>query len=99
MNVLKIALEEGFSGQHVVVSVDGTVVLDETDVRTRLQIGLARSVEVQVPDGGHSVEVRVEGEPPLRTEVDAPVTQSVRISLTAEGSPVAVASRDRPRYL
>ncbi len=99
MNVLKIALEEGFSGQHVTVSVDGAVVLDETDVRTRLQIGLAKSVEVQVPDGRHAVEARVEGVPPLRTEVDAADIKSVRISLTAEGSPVAVTSRERPRYL
>jgi hypothetical protein len=44
---LKIDLREGFEGDHVVARVDGRVVYDKPGVRTRMQIGLADSVEVQ----------------------------------------------------
>jgi hypothetical protein len=99
MSELTIALEEGFQGQHVVVVVDGDVVLDEPDVRTRLQIGLARSIPVRLPEGDHSIDVRVDGTDRLNMHVDTGVTRSVRISLTADGSLHAVTSGDLPGYL
>lgn len=98
MSELTIALEEGFRGQHVVVAVDGDVVLDDPDVRTRLQIGLARSVRVHLTEGDHSIGVQVGGAERLNTRVDTGVTRSVRISLGADGSLRAATSGDLPGY-
>ena len=47
MPTLKIDLQEGFGGDHVVVQVDDSVVYDKKDVRTRMQLGLADSVQVE----------------------------------------------------
>lgn len=82
---LTIALEEGFEGQHVVVVVDGDVVLDDPEVRTRMQIGLARSVPVRLPQGDHSIGVRVDDVERLRIGVDAGATRWVGISRAADG--------------
>ncbi len=96
---LTIALEEGFRGQHVVVVVDGDVVLDDPDVHTRPQIGLARRVPLRLPEGDHSIGVRVDGTDRLNMHVDPGVTRSVRISLAADGSLQAVTGGDLPGYL
>jgi hypothetical protein len=47
MPTLKIDLQEGFDGDHVIVEVDGRVVLDKDGVRTRMQVGLAESLQVE----------------------------------------------------
>lgn len=63
MTDLRVSLEEGFARDHVVVTVDGATVLDEGGVTTALQIGLAKSVDAQVPNGTAPpapVDVRVE---------------------------------------
>ncbi|MFM9551808.1 MULTISPECIES: hypothetical protein [Streptomyces] len=82
---LTIALEEGFEGQHVVVVVDGEVVLDDPGVRTRLQIGLARSVPVRLPEGDHTIGVRVDGVERLSVRVDTGAVRWVAISRAADG--------------
>ncbi|CAN5154150.1 hypothetical protein BH20ACT9_BH20ACT9_02600 [soil metagenome] len=56
---LHVALEEGFDGEEVVVLVDGREVFSCAAVRTRLQIGLARSFDVEVAPGPHAVECRL----------------------------------------
>ncbi|WP_330286139.1 hypothetical protein [Streptomyces sp. NBC_00576] len=99
MSELTIALEEGFRGQHIVVVVDGDVVLDDPDVRTRLQIGLARSIPLRLSEGDHSIDVRVDATDRLNMRVDPGVTRSVRISLAADGSLQAVTGGDLPGYL
>jgi hypothetical protein len=60
MAVLHIALESGFSGDEVVVAVDGKEVLRET-LSTRMQIGLAEEVHVPVEPGRHTVSVSARG--------------------------------------
>ncbi|MFI7499252.1 hypothetical protein ACIBVL_12200 [Streptomyces sp. NPDC049687] len=96
---LTIALEGGFRHRHVVVSVDGGVVLDEPDVRTRTQIGLATSVDVALPEGEHAIGVEMDGSHRLDITIDTAVTRAVRVSVAADGSLNAVAGADRPRYL
>lgn len=54
---LHIALEEGYEGETVVVTVDGDEVFRDDDVRTRYQIGLADSVDVTVASGACEVVV------------------------------------------
>ena len=60
MAVLHIALESGFSGDEVVVAVDGKEVLRAT-LSTRMQIGLAEEVHVPVEPGRHTVRVSARG--------------------------------------
>lgn len=52
MAELRLSLEEGFAGDHVVVSADGTTVLDDADLSTRLQTGLATTVDVSLDAPG-----------------------------------------------
>ncbi|MGY1690642.1 hypothetical protein [Geodermatophilus sp. SYSU D01105] len=59
MATLRIALEEGFAGDAVVVEVDGRTVLERDDVRTRMQVGFAERLEVPVDAGEATLEVRV----------------------------------------
>ena len=86
MRTLTIALEDGFVDDHVIVSVDGAVVLDEEHVRTRTQTGHARLVEV--PTGADECRVEVAlPEGGLRTEVrtDPRRAPNVRVSISGGG--------------
>jgi membrane-associated protease RseP (regulator of RpoE activity) len=57
MALLHIALQEGFTGDDVVVRVQGEEVFRKEDVTTRLQIGYADSFEVRVE--GEEVKIEV----------------------------------------
>jgi hypothetical protein len=52
MPTLKIDLQDGFSGDHVVMQIDGRVVYDRSEVKTRMQVGLADSAQVEVDSPG-----------------------------------------------
>jgi hypothetical protein len=99
MASLTIALTDGFTGQAVVVRVDGRVVLDEERVRTRPQIGLAREIAVTVQsDGQHTVAVflptdGIEGS----LTVDATVTPAVLVAVR-EGA-IELQAADRTRHM
>src|SRR6188508_1976768 len=58
MPMLRVHLLEGFAHDTVVVRVDGTEVHRASEVSTRQQIGLARSIEVDV--AREPVDVQVE---------------------------------------
>jgi hypothetical protein len=59
MSFLAIALEGGFDDDHVVVRVNGHLVLDEEHVSTRYQIGVARRFEVPITADDLRIEVRL----------------------------------------
>ena len=92
MRTLTIALEDGFVDDHVTVSVDGAVVLDEEHVRTRTQTGHARLVEVPTEADECRVEVALPAGG-LRTQVrtDPRRAPNVRVSVR-DGRLVAEAS-------
>ena len=54
---LTISLEEGFTGDTVAVSVNGTERYRRDGVKTKLQIGLADQFETDVPPGPAAIEV------------------------------------------
>lgn len=99
MSVLRIALQEDFKGEHVVVTVDGAVVLDDPSVRTRRQIGLARLLEVPVRDDGVTVEVSVQGGRRQSVQIDTTVTKAVLVGLAADGDLTLSPSGDLPGYV
>lgn len=57
MTALRIALQDGFEGDHVVVKVNGKEVFKQESVKTKRQIGKATSFEVEVEEGSATVEV------------------------------------------
>lgn len=54
MTHLHIALQDGFSNDHLIIRVNGSVVFDGS-VTTRYQIGLADTVETEVDSAGATV--------------------------------------------
>lgn len=91
---LHIALQEGFEGDTVQILVDEQEVLADDKVRTRTQIGLARTVELDRPSGTADIDVRVprrgiQG----RLTVDLQETPYVGVSLSPQGQVVFEVSR------
>ena len=54
---LRIALQDGFEGDTVVVTVNGKEVFKQEDIKTKRQIGKAASFEVKVEEGSANVQV------------------------------------------
>lgn len=54
---LRIALQDGFEGDTVVVKVNGKEVFKQENIKTKRQIGKAASFEVKVEQGSANVEV------------------------------------------
>jgi hypothetical protein len=83
MPLLHVALQEGFTGEPVVISVNGREIFHKTAVTTRTQIGLADSVEQTVPAGDAIIEVSAGG---ARARIPAPLTTDlyVGVSLTPD---------------
>ena len=56
-NLVVIDLQDGFDGETVILQVDGNEVFQGTDVRTRYQIGLAHTVNLELTPGPHRLSV------------------------------------------
>jgi hypothetical protein len=59
MALLHIALQEGFTGEPVIVRIDGKEAYRKEQLKTKLQIGYADSFEVNVEEGPVKVEILV----------------------------------------
>jgi hypothetical protein len=92
---LNIALREGFSGQPVVVRVDGEERFRAGELRTRMQIGLAQEVPVEVDPGRHTVEV-VAGDVATSLDVDVSEQAHVGVSLARSQDRFETRVSDRP---
>ncbi|WP_114953226.1 hypothetical protein [Sphingosinicella terrae] len=96
MTRLKLALEEGFQDDYVVVLADGRMIAEETDVTTRYQISLARLVEIDLPPGTTEIEIRLpEKGLAGAIETDGSVPGTLRVSLGRDGRELAFV-RDEP---
>ena len=87
MPLLHTAFQEGFSGDEVVLRVGGREVFRRSGVKTRTQIGLAATHELQVPAGPVSVEVSLPGRR-LDLTVPLQIAQDtyLSISISPEGT-------------
>ena len=98
MPLLHVALQEGFGGEPVVVSVNDRELFRKDDVRTRTQIGRADAFELTVPAGDARIEVTARG-----TTKQIPVSLSsdlyVGVSVTPEGTIVNKQSTEPFGYL
>ena len=82
LSKLHVALQEGFSGDDVTVRVNGKAVFQGRAVKTRLQIGLAHSFDVEVSDGQVELAVEIPSRSMLhREQVEVAGTTYVAVSL------------------
>ena len=96
MAKVKLALEEGFEDDHVVVATGGRTIADETGVTTRYQINLARLLELDLPDGASSIEVSVPEKGLTGTlNFDGQAPETMKASVARDGSGI-VFVRDEP---
>jgi hypothetical protein len=87
MPVIHVALQEGFEGDSVSVSLDGVEVFRKDGVKTRMQIGKAASFDLPDKSGLHELRIDVINS---NTHESFPVTVSandlyVGISITPDG--------------
>lgn len=82
MGLLHIALQEGFEDETVVIRVAGKEVFRKDNVRTKLQIGFADSLEVNVEESPITIEIEVAARNLTESiEVEAPNTVYLGLSL------------------
>lgn len=95
---IRVYLEEGFEHDRVTLSAGGAE-LEELDLTTRTQIGLAALVELVVPDGVPSaVTIAVPGRGLMaETSVDPGVTPYLRVNVS-NGSLVVQPQADPPMF-
>ena len=98
MAVLHLALQEGFTGDEVTVTVYGEKVNHPTVVATRTQIGLAERTDLTVEPGRHTVTVSARG---ASASIDVDVADEVYlgVSLDRSGAIEHRVSREPFRYL
>jgi hypothetical protein len=87
MPTLHVHLQDGFAGERATVVVNGRTAWEHPHLRTRPQLGLAEAVELEVPAGDVTVEVRLAGA--ARTHalvVDAERTPYLGVSLGPDGA-------------
>lgn len=87
MSRLSISLEEGFTGETVVVSVNGAEVYRRDHVKTKLQIGLAEQFELEVQDGPASIEVTLPAKQ-LSGRSDVDVAGELYVGVNVEGNEI-----------
>ena len=95
MGSLRIALEEGFEGDAVVVEVNGHTVLERDDVRTRMQVGFAERLDVPVDEADAAVEVRL---PRRRAtgRLTAHVADRVHVGVSLRNGEVVFRTSEQP---
>jgi hypothetical protein len=82
LSKLTVALQDGYSNDHVRIELDGRLVSSQTDLSTRYQIGLAAQVETEVVPGPHVLQVSLpnrglSAQAPLEIDGDCNVSVSL----------------------
>lgn len=79
MPLLHVALQEGFEGEPVVISVNGREIFRGDHVKTRTQIGLAASVDETLAAGNAIIDVQAGG---ARTQIHAPLSEDLYLGIS-----------------
>jgi hypothetical protein len=98
MPQIHIALQDGFGGNAVTITVDGREVYRKDQVRTRTQIGLADSAQVAHDPGPARFEIRIDKKSAAFTETVAGDLH-IGISLSPDGAITHRASAEAFRYM
>ena len=92
MAKLGLHLQEGFTGEEVVVRVNGEERLRREGVRTRRVLGLAEHVELDVDDGPLSIEVSVPARG-LEKRIELEADDKVYVGISLSGGDLRVITR------
>jgi hypothetical protein len=94
--VVKVALEEGFDDDTVIVEVNGRQVFEGEGVSTRTQIGLATSFEVEVDDESEAV-VAVRATSQRATgRMRHPVGDRLHVGVSVQGGDIVFRTSEEP---
>jgi len=86
MPVIRIDLQEGFTGDTVTVRINGKEIFHEAGVKTRLQSGFARIIPVESANEAAAIEIRLaERRLAGRMDIDAPGAVCVGVSVEPDG--------------
>jgi len=100
MGQLRIDLQEGFAGDTVIVLLDGKELFQEANLRTRLQIGLAKSIAAEADQALANIEIRlVEREVSAAFVVDTSQPAFVGVSVEPGGGLAHRVSREPFGYV
>jgi hypothetical protein len=81
---LRVYLTDGFANDHVVISVDGRTVFDQTGITTKKMIGLAKQLApVPVPGDTAKLEVKLP-EKNLAATFDVDLSKGSHVPVTLE---------------
>jgi hypothetical protein len=100
MPLLHIALQDGFLNDEVIIQVNGEEAFHQSQVKTRFQIGLATSFEINVLEGSVNVNVILPQKKIAKStvlEVSTPVY--LAISVSEDNNISFHVSNERFRYL
>ncbi len=95
VRMLTLELQEGFRSEHVRILVDGEEVIDKTDVSTKLLLGYAEQIAVEVE---HDI-TRVEVELPrrhLRESIELDIETELWLGISLEEEKIVFTERDSP---
>jgi hypothetical protein len=96
MTEITVDLQDGFMDDTVAVSCAGREVVREQGVTTRFQIGMARSLQANVPEGARELQVEVPTKGERATvAIDPSKPVFVGVSLTTEGQ-LEIRVQERP---
>ena len=95
MAVVKVALEEGFDDDTVIVEVNGRQVFEGEGVSTRTQIGLATSFEVEVDEGEAVVAVRATSQG-ATGRMRHPVADRLHVGVSVHGGDIVFRTSEEP---
>lgn len=100
MPTLHVALQEGFEEDDVCLRVDGREAAVRQGLKSRHQIGLADSIDVELPEGQHTVEVEITSRKIADTvTVDLAQSTFLAVSISPSGEMQMSTSKEPFRYL
>jgi hypothetical protein len=98
MTTLHIALQDGFAGDSVAISLDGREIYRKEGVRTDLRISRADGIDVETSATASQVEVQARSHS-ASTSLDPAKTPYLAVNLDASGQPQLRASATPFAYL
>ena len=91
MPKLRVDFQEGFTGDEVVVEIDGREVFRKENVRTDMRIGRAitqpgRAVyhEAELPEGSHTITIRLPRQS-ISKDIDVAPADKTYLGVSVEG--------------
>jgi hypothetical protein len=93
--VVRVALEEGFEDDTVIVEVNDRQVFEREGVSTRTQIGLATSFEVEVEEGEVVVAVRATSQG-ATGRIRHPVAGLLHVGVSVQGGDIVFRTSEEP---